>query len=829
MVGRTRSFLDERREALAASSAPFNGISGIEVDPADGTRLTVRFVKPLPGETGGVPATALAAGDLSVSGGDRIRGIAVTSVAASGNELSVRLSREGDFSTYVLAIDPGLPGYDPILREIPFRFRVQCDTDLDCEDPNVDQGLPRTEPRLDYLARDYDSYRRMILDRMAVTTPDMVERNPASLEITLVEWLAYLGDQLSYRLDQVATEYSLETARMRTSAARHARLVGYRMHNGISARVLAHVEVSAPSVSLPADEVAFLTRSADLGGEVVAPADVPAAAAGGALVFEPKHEMTLASAHNRIELHHWGDPDAVLARGATEAWLRDPDRDVSLRAGDLLILSEERHPVTGRAADADPAHRQAVRLVRDPDIVLDALEEVSPGTLLRVQRIVWGPEDALEFELCVGRRPPEEGALAAAYGNIVVADHGMTLAEAEALGTAPAMVDPELPPAPGLPDEIKPLAGLDRPKPFAPVLRHRNLTYSAGDFTLLDPALPAARITRVDPARARADIRLTETGEADDWEPLADLLGAGPEDRVFVPEVAADGTTRLRFGRGHGEAPSAHGKTPVGGSEFFARYRIGTGSTGNIGAESLAHVAAGGLAAANVVRVRNLLPAAGGANRETIPEVRSRAPVSFYEQRRAVTLSDYEDLLTAHPDVQRAHARKRWLGSWSAIFLSVDRMGSLEVDDPFKEALLAYLEPFRMMGHDLTIDAPIYMPLEVGLKACVKRDHFAEDVRAALEDTFSAGLREDGQRGFFHPDNITFSSTIYLSRIYEAAMTVDGVEDIVVTAFRRAGSTGSEGEDEGVLRFGPREIPLLSNDPNRPDAGTLIVETEGGR
>ena len=33
MAKRTRSFLDERREALAASAASFNGIAGIEVDP----------------------------------------------------------------------------------------------------------------------------------------------------------------------------------------------------------------------------------------------------------------------------------------------------------------------------------------------------------------------------------------------------------------------------------------------------------------------------------------------------------------------------------------------------------------------------------------------------------------------------------------------------------------------------------------------------------------------------------------------------------------------------------------------------------------------------
>ena len=827
MAERTRSFLDQRREALAASPAAFNGIAGVEVDPADGTRLILRFVKDTPGP-GGVPAVALNPGDFSISGGDRIRGVAVESVQPSGDDLELRLNRVGDFSTYTLDIDDALPGFDPILREISFRFRVHCDTDLDCEEPARDPGEPPDEPRLDYLARDFESYRTMILDRMAVTTPDMIERNPASLEMALVEWLAYIGDQLSYKLDRISTEYSLETAQLRHSAARHARLVGYRMHNGVSARLLAQVTVNAAAVNLGRGDLAFVTRSNDLAGPVVPIDRVPQAAARGAMVFEPAHEMELTDAHNRIGLHHWGDPDAVLAKGSTEAWLRDPDRVVNLRAGELLVLVEERDATTGRAADADPAHRHAVRLLAEPETVLDPLEEVSPGVLLQVHRITFGPEDALPFELRVGQRPPGE-ELAAALGNIVVADHGMTLPEPEDLGEAPDLTDPELPPAPGAPDELKPLAGLNRPHPFAPPLSRRDLSFTAGPFEVLDPTTPAARITALDPAVATADMHLVVDGKPGQWNPLPDLLSAGPEDRVFVPEVAHDGRVTLRFGQGHGGRASTHGRTPVAKDRFLAHYRVGTGRAGNIGADALAHIGASGLALANVTQVRNPVPAAGGMNRETIEEVRQRAPVSFYQQRRAVTLADYEVLLNKHPDVQRAHARKRWLGSWSAIFLSVDRVGGLDVDEDFANALLNYLEPFRMMGHDLSIDAPIYVPLEVALKACVLPDHFADDVAAALHEAFSNGLREDGERAFFHPDNITFASEIYLSRIYEAAMLVPGVEDIHVKTFRRASAPSSTALDEGVLTFGPREIPVLANGPNHPDLGTLTIETEGGR
>ena len=822
MVIRTRSFLDERREALAASPAQVNGIAGMEVT---GSMATLRFVKTAPG-AGGIPTVPLGPSDFQILGGDRIRGIAVVTVTPNGNDLDLTFSREGDFSAYTLVIDAALPGYDPILREIPFRFRVHCDTDLDCE---TDPGLPDApapEPRLDYLARDYESYRAMMLDRLAVTTPEMTERHPASLEMTIVEWMASLGDELSYKLDKVTTEYALETARLRRSAARHARLIGYNMHNGASARVLAHVEVSA-NISPTSNDLTFVTNLPGLGAPVVQQTRSAEAHANGALIFEPAHDMVLHAAHNRIGLHNWGDPDAVLAKGATEAWLRDPDQALNLSAGDLLILVEERDPATGRIEDADPTHRQAVRLIADPETVEDPLEIVG-GNALRVHRVIWAPDDALNFTLCVGARPAGQ-ELAHVLGNIVVADHGFTLGASEDIGTAPLRTDPELVADPALPGPPKTLEALNRQRPFAPTLTHKDLTFTAGAFTTADPTTPASRITAIDPSQTQADIHLTSSLEPDSWTARRDLLADGPNALVFVPEITDDGTTTLRFGRSHGDVASTHGKTPVAGDTFQAHYRIGTGPIGNIGAGALAHIAASPLAFANVLGVSNPLPAAGGARRETIAEVRQRAPVSFQRQQRAVTLADYENLLNAHPDVQRAHARKRWLGGWSAIFLSVDRIGSMDVDDGFKDMLLSYLEPQRMMGHDLTIDAPIYVPLAVGIKACVADDHFAEDVENALLEAFSTGYQQDGETAFFHPDNVTFSSQIYLSHIYRQAMGVPGVRDIHVLDFRRAASTNSQAIDAGVLTFGPREIPVLANDPNYPDQGKLTITAEGGR
>lgn len=833
-MARSESFLDERRERLAASSARVNGIAGIEVDAGDMTRLTLRFVHPLPGQTNGRPAGApLKASDLLIEGGDRIRGVAVIDARASGRDLALQVNRAGDFSAYTLRIRDGLPGWDPVLREIRFAFRLHCDSG-DCAAPPAALPDPAPAPQIDYLARDYDSYRRMMLDRMAVSVPGWTERNPADTGIALVEWLAFLGDGLSYLLDHAGTEYALETARLRVSAARHARLVGYRMHNGASARVLAQVRL-APGVQrldLPRAGLAFLTRPDTEEQPVIPLAVAQAAVETGAVAFEPLAPAILHAAHDRIALHHWGDPQAVLAAGATACDLRDPDQALDLAAGDLLVLMQARDPVTGRAADADPALRQAVRLADAPQLLEDPLETLPPPgggapQPLRVWRIRWDADDALRFDLHLGAASGTP--MAQALGNIVPADHGFTLTDpatdqplAEPLGTAPDPTDPEAPPAPGAPDELKQtLAELDRPRPFRPLLSRRDLSFAVPPG--IGASGPAVALMRVDPAQALAQITLRSTRETGEWLPVPDLLGQPADALRFVPEIEADGSTRLRFA----DPGTGNGKRPEPGDSFTAGYRVGLGPAGNIGAGALARIAVSDAVAGNVAGVWNPLPAQGGTARETVAETRQRAPVSFHQQRRAVTLADYEALLNAHPQVQRATARKRWLGGWSAIFLTVDRLAGLPVDQPFRQLLLDYLEPYRMMGHDLAVDAPILVPLQITIRACAAPDAFADKVAQALAARFSAGLAEDGRRGFFHPDNVSFGSRIYLSHIYRAALEVPGVADLRVTAFGRAGQP--DARDAGVLDFGPREIPVLSNDPNRPGEGRLTIQTGGGR
>ena len=67
--------------------------------------------------------------------------------------------------------------------------------------------------------------------------------------------------------------------------------------------------------------------------------------------------------------------------------------------------------------------------------------------------------------------------------------------------------------------------------------------------------------------------------------PEPDLLADSATDPHFVVEIEFDGTARLRFG------DDVNGLRPESDSVFTAAYRVGNGTAGNVGADTLIHSA----------------------------------------------------------------------------------------------------------------------------------------------------------------------------------------------------------------------------------------------
>jgi hypothetical protein len=785
-------------------------------------RLSVTFVNPLTDQH----KAALTADRIRISGGERpdSRNIGLAALDMTADTVVLRASQSGDFSVYRLSVvtsaqDPTPPaGFDPLLAAVDFSFKVDCKTDFDCLPRHVCPPDLRPAIDLDYLARDYATFRRLLLDRIGALDPAWRERRAPDVGIALVELMAYVGDYLAYRQDAVATEAYLGTARRRISVKRHARLVDYAMHDGVSARAWVQVtvdDVPAGGVLLPrVDPVTdiptrFLTR-------VTGPASMDLETSDRAIsterpeVFEPLADCRLFKRHNRMDFYTWGAEDCCLPEGSTRATL---DKQIStLAVGDVLILEEVVGSTTGEPADADPAHRHAVRLT-----------EVSTGTDplsgAGITHIAWGRADALPFPLCVSATVTDESGVATvvttgvASGNIVLVDHGLTVVDDLPEAVPKSTLTRYLPPADRCdPDDADPIA----PR-FAPTLPRWPVSHTMP----YDATAAAAAALRTDVRAASPQVALaTATGAP--WEARPDLLGSGPTAPDFVVEVEAGDEAHLRFGDGR------HGARPTAGTTFTATYRIGNGARGNVGAGAIAHVAS---ATPGIIGVRNPLPATGGIDAESVEEVRRFAPVAFQTQERAVTAGDYARMAERHERVQRAAGSFRWTGSWRTAFVTVDPLVGDDdtIEGDLGVAVTQRLERYRMAGVDIRVDTPRYVPLKIEMTVCVRRDYFRADVKRALLERFSSTVQPDGRRGLFHPDEFSFGQPVYLSGLYAAASEVDGVETVEVTTFERQGTPDPGPLDTGKLDFDRLEIARLDNDPSLPERGVFSLTMEGGK
>ncbi len=748
--------------------------------------------------------------------------------------LAIGTNARGDFSTYELGLiadndgDPStpeprpLPGFDPRLVTVSFAFKVECPSPLDCKNEPDCPPDSRPTPDFSYLAKDWGSFRGLMLDRLSVTVPDWKERHTVDQGVATVEMLAWVADQLSYFQDAAVTEAYLGTARRRVSVARHARLVDYFVDQGAAARAWIAFEVgpAADGTVLPGPQKGLTSGDRKAGSTVVSQlpgrlsavlplAERTEARRFGAKIFETTESAVLFSAHNRMPFYTWSDQDCCLPAGAQRATLLGAYPN--LRRGDVLIFEEVLGPETGQPADADPGRRHAVRLIE----VAESEDPLmtTPLDPFVVTEIRWHADDAPPFPICLSATLDDGTELtdvSVARGNVVLADHGDTL-DLEALPLVPEDRD-----------ELGPTL-------FRPLLTEGPLSHHATTQGILiadetDRALissddipPASAARTVGPSSPA--IWLDDQTRI--WQPQPDLLSSGASSEAFVAEIEDDGRARLRFGDGE------HGLSPAPETAFDAVYRIGQGPTGNVGADTLSHVLVE--PDPGILRVRNPLPAWGGRSPESVEDVRRDAPEAFRVQERAVTPDDYARMAERHPEVSKAAARLRWTGSWTTVFVTIDRRGGRRVDEAFEQQIEDFLGRYRLAGQDVEVDGPIFVPLELALHVCVKPGHSRSDVLRELLARLGSGVLADGRCAFFHPDRWTFGQPVFLSAIVAEAMDVQGVESVAVEDFRRWGRGDAGEKDQGVLDIHGLEIARLDNDPSRPENGVLTLHAGGGR
>jgi hypothetical protein len=332
-----------------------------------------------------------------------------------------------------------------------------------------------------------------------------------------------------------------------------------------------------------------------------------------------------------------------------------------------------------------------------------------------------------------------------------------------------------------------------------------------------NPGLSASTLMNYDAAEALPAVTLSSffDNRTTSWAPLPNLLQAGPADTNFVVEIEYDDSAHLRFGE------DTNGLTPESGAAFTATYRVGNGTAGNVGAESLVFLATGD---ARIVGCTNPLAASGGVAPETTGQIRRRAPEAFLTQERAITMPDYVAIAERNSQIDEAVATLRWTGSWYTVFLAAEPRGGGDLAPALRRSLTRFVNRYRLAGQDLQLESPRYVPLHIKLTVCVDPGYFQANVRKGLLQALGGGCE-----GLFATDTFRFGQTVYLSPIYAAARKVPGVTSVAASVFGPQGLNDPSYLANGEIPLGPFQIARMDNDPSYPNHGQLTLVLQGGK
>lgn len=582
----------------------------------------------------------------------------------------------------------------------------------------------------DYMAKDYESVRAMLLERLETTLPQWRERHAADIGLVLIEALSFAADLLSYRQDAIAMEAYLDTSVSRISVRRHARLLGHRCHDGVNARTVVAFEVRDPAVYIPAGTRLLTNQPGWLPAVIPSPELERLGDLGSNPSFETMYPVWLFDAGNRI---------AILSLNATSAVFKG---HIPRPGGSLLVFTRE----SMHTNDSPSHHLDRTKSSVGQEIFAVIVSDVFfgfDGHLQPVTEVRWSVPDTLRPTGTVSSASwfaPEKWS---ATSNAVLADHGVT-----------HTVGRNLTRTPGQPWRLALDGGID--------------------MTSIEPRNGRASISKQlnqDPSYAVPAICIQIDGHH--WFPVRDLVGVGPDDRCFVVENEAT-TSWIRFGDGvHGRLPVEDNRQQVR-TEYpvTVHYRLGNGPVGNLPAGALQHAIIDTVGVEGIAKITNVVPAVGGIAAETIRAVKQFAPDAFERQiGSCVTPSDYESVLTGLRGLGDCSVVIRPVGLRSVVTVTVQPSFGITMEE-LTLAIEAALRPRRPIGYEIRVHPIEYVDVTVTITVELSADASSTAVRKRLATRFSC-VRGGG--GLFDPDSLRLGVGLRATEIMVAALGVSGV------------------------------------------------------
>jgi hypothetical protein len=743
--------------------------------------------------------------------------------------LEIEVEAPGDFAIHRLNIASAV--VDPFFNDRTFSFKQGCPSLFDCRDDCAPEALPAIDYPVDYLARDFESFRRALLDFAAARYPRWSERIEADQAMMLMEIMAALGDEFAYTQDRIARELTLETATQRRSRSALARLVDYQPDPGNAATT----------------ELAVFVR-AGVGGDFAAiGARIWAMPEGRRPIpLSVRNRVWHHEAWNRIPLHQPDGNIACLRKGATDAFLATQAPTVAqLPPGEPLTPDQfwigRRAILRSQPADpSEPARAHAVTITAVSHLI-DQLV-LTNGAPTHLTRISW--REPTPWPLPFGETHALLNIAPVVAGEEIV-EHFRIGADDTLLARNPALTPVERDAMLALPRAI------EREGVFDPArgVHGRCLRYGLIASETRGLGWEGARdplgIGTASAQRPMLTLREAAASNlapivAREWRYVRDILGVDLDSEAFTLEegvwrkvvthqtpfadfafadYASNDGWSLRFGDGD------FGRPPEDGVIFELRYFTAEGAAANLAADSVIHLdpppgAAPGALFGYASAATNPIPISSGRDEETPEDIRINAPEAWRAlPLRAVRPEDYSAIIERLDWVQRANAVTAWTGSWSTDFVTADPLGGVGYSGEERTELEHVTDCVRLATRDARVVDPEYLDVDLAVEICVAAypGEVTPRVIAALANP-----------GFFNPDNFTFGTPLRRSAVEAAVQAVPGVKGVDVILVRVRRRREWRVFDDPEISVGPRQIIRLQNDPLFPARGSLSVSGHGG-
>ncbi len=258
-------------------------------------------------------------------------------------------------------------------------------------------------------------------------------------------------------------------------------------------------------------------------------------------------------------------------------------------------------------------------------------------------------------------------------------------------------------------------------------------------FTLRQKPLTYVQANTVNGRQSTLTVRASGVA----WSEVPTLYEQAPTAQVFFIENQSGGTSDVLFGDG------LEGATlPTGQNNIVGSYRTGSGSMGNVAAGAITTLMQRPL---GVSGVTNPQAATGGADPESIDDVRSNAPQTVLTLGRAVSIADYQNFAATFAGIAKAYAI--WIPSGAArgVLLTVAADGGTALP-PGNPTLTKLISALKSYGNPLIpVNALSFIETLFGFTADVQYDSSYDQptveatIRRTLTFTFNFANRTFGQ------------------------------------------------------------------------------------